>query len=243
MPTIALLAPREIARTVFTTRHHEHLSTLGNFIDARFEQEASEVFAQLASVDLIVSTWGMPPVDAYFLAQAPRLRGIFYAAGTVKSFVTPELWERGITVSSAAPANAIPVAEYTVAVIILANKRYWQAMRQTREEAKLGEAPGNYRRTVGIISASMVGRETLRLLRGYDLQVLLYDPYVTEEGARQLGAVKADLPELMAAADVVSLHAPNLPELRHMIHAELLALMKDGATFINTARGALVDEA
>jgi phosphoglycerate dehydrogenase-like enzyme len=74
------------------------------------------------------------------------------------------------------------------------------------------------------------------------MEVLLYDPFVSEEEAGKLGVLKVELPELMSRSDFVSLHAPNLPGLRHMINADLLKRMKDGATFINTARGALVDE-
>ncbi|MHB0937004.1 MAG: hydroxyacid dehydrogenase [Armatimonadota bacterium] len=244
MVTIALLAPRSNADTVFAPRHWECLAELGTVIDARYEQRADEIFDRLGEAEAIVSTWGMPAVDETFLSIAPRLRGVFYAAGTVKGFVTPALWERGITVSSAAPMNAVPVAEYTLGVILLSNKRFWSAMRHPRREADQQHGvPGNYRRTVGIIGASMVGREVLRLLRATDLEVLLYDPFVDAAEAEALGAKKVELPALMAASDVVSLHAPNLPALRHMINGELLALMRDGATFINTARGALVDEA
>ncbi|HOQ30267.1 MAG TPA: hydroxyacid dehydrogenase, partial [Armatimonadota bacterium] len=241
--TIALLAPRAMAKRVFAPRHYDRLESMATLVDACFERAADERVDQLAKADIIVSTWGMPRVDEAFLERTPRLRALFYAAGSVKGFVTDALFERGITLSSAAPANAIPVAEYTVAAIILSNKRFWALMRHRRGEAGLPEeVPGNYRRTVGVIAASMVGREVIRLLRGYDLEVLLYDPWVGEEEARRLGVTKVELPELMERSDVVSLHAPNLPSLRHMINGPLLSRMKDGATFINTARGALVDE-
>lgn len=243
MTTIALLAPRASAEIVFAPRHWERLSTFGTVIDARFEQQASEVFDRLGEAEAIVSTWGMPVMDDAFLAAAPRLRAVCYAAGSVKGFITPALYERGITVSSAAPMNAVPVAEYTLGVILLSNKRFWSVMSHARGEVGELTVPGNYRRTVGIIGASMVGREVLRLLRATELEVLLYDPFVDAAEAERLGAKKVELPELMASSDVVSLHAPNLPALRHMINGELLALMRDGATFINTARGALVDEA
>jgi len=241
--TIALLAPRAMAKRVFAPRHYDRLESMATLVDACFERAADERVDQLAKADIIVSTWGMPRVDEAFLERTPRLRALFYAAGSVKGFVTDALFERGITLSSAAPANAIPVAEYTVAAIILSNKRFWALMRHRRGEAGLPEeVPGNYRHTVGVIAASMVGREVIRLLRGYDLEVLLYDPWVGEEEARRLGVTKVELPELMERSDVVSLHAPNLPSLRHMINGPLLSRMKDGATFINTARGALVDE-
>lgn len=238
MPAIALLAPYRRADKVFAERHYARLRSIGTLVDARFATKPEEAMPCLAGVEAIVSTWGMPSVDASFLERVPRLRAVFYAAGSVKGFVSPALWSRGIVVSSSAPANAIAVAEYTLAVILLSNKRFWSAMRSAHSIP----APGNYRRQVGIIGASRVGRELIRLLKGTDLEVWLYDPLVTGAEAAQLGVRRADLPELMAAADVVTLHAPNLPELRHMIAAGLLARMKDGATFINTARGALVDE-
>lgn len=242
MATIALFAPCNTAATVFAPRHFSRMAAIGTFVDARFTALPAETMAQLGEVDVLVSTWGMPPVDEALLALAPRVRGIFYAAGSVKGFVTPALWARGITVSSAATVNAIPVAEYTVAVIVLSNKRFWQVMRQPGQAMPAGEPRGNYRRTVGIIGASLVGRAVMRLLQSYDLEVLLYDPFVDAAEAARLNVQQTTLPELMARADVVSLHAPNLPHLRHMIDATLLASMQNGATFINTARGALVNE-
>ncbi len=243
MTTLALLAPRGTAETVFAPRHWERLATFGTVVDARYAQQASEVFDRLTEVEIIVSTWGMPVLDAALLDRVPRLRAVCYGAGSVKGFVTPEVWRRGITVSSAAPMNAVPVAEYTLAMILLAHKRCWEVMRKPgRQASPAHPVPGNYRRTVGLISASMVGREVIRLLKVTDLRVLLYDPFVDTAEAARLGVEKVELPALMAESDVVSLHAPNLPELRGMINGELLALIRDGATFINTARGALVDE-
>lgn len=235
---IALVAPSANAHRVFAPQHYGRLASLGEFVDTRFERSVFEVSERLAGTELIVSTWGMPRLTEEFLAAVPNLQAVFYAAGSVKGFVTPASWARGIVISSAAPMNAIPVAEYTLAVILLSNKNFWSLMRGRQKS----EMPGNYRRVVGIIGASMVGREVIRLLKLHDLSMLLYDPYVSQAEAGRLGVRKVDLPELMAASDIVSLHAPNLPHLHHMINAPLLALMKHGATFINTARGDLVDE-
>ena len=238
MPVIALLAPKQRSETVFVQRHFDRLRTIGMLVDARFADGANEVLDRLSDVECVLSTWGMPKLDESLLARMPRLRAVFYGAGSVKEFVTPAMWARGIVVSSSAMANAVGVAEYTVAVIMLSNKRFWAMMRSSRHVV----VPGNYRRTVGIIGASLVGREVIRRLKGTDLDLLLYDPFVDSAEAARLGVKKTELPELMSASDVVSLHAPNLPGLRHMINAGLLARMRDGATFINTARGALLDE-
>ena len=106
------------------------------------------------------------------------------------------------------------------------------------------EAPnvGNYRKVVGIVGASHVGRLVLSMLKPFELRVLLYDPYISPLQARDMGATKVGMTELLAQSDVVSLHAPLLDATRGMLGAKELALMPDGATLINTARGALIDQ-
>ena len=99
---------------------------------------------------------------------------------------------------------------------------------------------GNFGRTIGIVGASKIGRRVLELLRPFDFTVLLADPYVAEAEAAALGATLLPLDELVARADVVSVHAPDLAETEHLINAERLALMRDGTVVVNTARGRLV---
>ncbi|WP_019358647.1 hydroxyacid dehydrogenase [Streptomyces sp. AA1529] len=202
----------------------------------------------LPEVELLITGWGCPPLDAAVLARAPELRAVVHTAGSVRGHLTPACWARGIEVSTAAAANAVPVAEYTLAMILLANKQVLPAARAYRQRRARGELLltdpllGNHRRTVGILSASLIGRRVMALLRAHELRVLLYDPYVDEAEAAALGAVRTDLAELFAASDVVSVHTPLLPATRGLVSAELLALLRDGGTLINTARGAVVDQ-
>jgi phosphoglycerate dehydrogenase-like enzyme len=204
--------------------------------------------AALARAEIILSGWGCPPVDEVVLHTAPALRAIVHAGGGVKSHVTPACWERGIRVSTAAAANAVPVAEYTLAMILLANKdipRMAKAYEQRRAGVDLlAEFPGvgNYGKTVGIIGASRIGRRVVELLRPFALEVLISDPYLDGRAAERLGADLRELDELLAASDVVSVHAPALASTRHLIDAPRLALLRDGATLINTARGSLIDQ-
>jgi phosphoglycerate dehydrogenase-like enzyme len=201
----------------------------------------------LGVADLLLTSWGCPPIDHHVLDRAPRLRAIVHAAGTVKMHVTDECWERGISVTSAAAANALPVAEYTLAAILFANKKVFRLRNQYAEVRTFrwwpAEFPGlgNYRKTVGIVGASWVGRRVIELLRPFDLTVLVYDPYLAAADARALGATAVELDDLLRAAAVVSLHAPALPETHQMLDRRRLALLRDGATLINTARGWLVD--
>ena len=202
----------------------------------------------LSQVEVLLTSWGCPKLDADVLARAPALRMVAYAAGTVKPVVSDAFWERGIAISSAAAANAIPVAEYALAMILLANKNAFATRERYRQERNLrfpvkppaGDA-GNYGAVVGIIGASRTGRRLIELLRPFELQVIVYDPYMTAADAAALRVEKVELDDLLRRSRIVSLHAPITPKTVGMIGARQLGLMRDGATFINTARGVLVD--
>lgn len=202
----------------------------------------------LADAEVLITGWGCPMIDEPVLAAAPRLRAVVHAAGTVKGHVGAAVFDRHIAVSSAVSANAVPVAEYTIAMILLANKDVLAMSRRYRAERRrldlVVDYPdtGNLGRTVGIVGASRVGRRVLRLLAPFDLPVLLTDPFVTAAEAARLGAERVELDELFARSDVVSVHAPALPETRGMIGARQLAALANGATLINTSRGSLVDQ-
>lgn len=204
--------------------------------------------AALADTEILITGWGCPPIHAGVLAAAPALRAVVHTAGSVRGHVTEACWERGIEVSSAAAANALPVAEYTVAMILLSGKRVLERARDFRatrhRDAWLATPPdvGNYRRTVGILSASLIGRRVIELLRPYDLRVLLHDPYVTEAEADALGAGLVSLSGLFAGSDVVSVHTPLLPATTGLVSRELLASMRPDAVLVNTSRGAVVDQ-
>ncbi|NDL56053.1 hydroxyacid dehydrogenase [Phytoactinopolyspora mesophila] len=207
-----------------------------------------QVRPALTEAEVLLTSWGCPRLSTEVLAAAPRLRAVVHAAGSVKPHITDACWERGIQVSSAASANAVPVAEYTVAAILFANKHVleiagdYQRSREWVDWTALYPGLGNYRKTVGIIGASRVGRRVMALLKPFDMHVYLADPYVSNDEARALGAQLTTLDDLVASSDVVSLHAPALPDTYHLIGADELARMRDGAVLINTARPSLVDQ-
>jgi len=204
--------------------------------------------AALARAEVLITGWFCPPVTAAVLDDAPNLRAIVHAAGSVKGHLAPACWDRGIVVSTAAAANALPVAEYTLAAILGAAKGMRQIERVYRSRRAyvdlVAEYPGigTYRRTVGIVGASRIGRRVAELLRPFDLVLSIHDPYLSAPEAEALGARLTTLDELLAGSDIVTLHAPLLPSTRHLIDAAALARMPDDATLINTARGALVDQ-
>ncbi|MGQ4486710.1 hydroxyacid dehydrogenase [Streptomyces sp. SAS_281] len=252
-PTVLLAMAPDIHERLFEPRHRDRLAALARTDPALVAHDLAapdpRVATALAEAEVLFTCWGATPLTEPVLAAAPRLKAVVHAAGSVKHHITDACWARGLAVSSAAGANALPVAEYTLATILLANKRVphsAQVYREVRADhdwrAELDGA-GNYRRTVGIVGASRIGRRVIELLRPFDLAVLLYDPFVTPEEAARLGVEPATLDELCARADVVSVHAPQLPGTHHMIGARQLSLMRTGSTLINTARGSLIDEA
>lgn len=227
------------------------LATLGRIVDPvpleRFDDARAR--SVLAATEILVTGWGCPTIDAAVLGLAPHLRLVAHAAGTVKHFIGEEVYAAGIRVTHAAEANAVPVAEFTLAAILFAAKQVFRFHRLYREDrhrgridALKGEPIGNYRKTVGIVGASRIGRRVVALLQPFGFTVLLYDPHVDAAEAAVLGVEAVPLGQLMARSDVVSLHAPALPATRHMISGPMLARLSDGATLINTARGIIVDE-
>jgi phosphoglycerate dehydrogenase-like enzyme len=243
------MAPESLRTQVFSP---EQLDTLGRRLDLvpTVLQSRSDI-ERLPGADrleLLVTGWGCPVLDEALLERLPELRYVIHSAGSVKPFVTDALWERGIRVSSQAAANAIPVAEYTVAMIVLANKGvFTMARRAQRGEpdpdirTELAQA-GNYGKVVGVIGASQVGALVLRMLAAYDLRLLVADPTLDEAGAAALGARLVPLDVLMRESDVVSIHAPSLPETHGLIGADELNAMRPGTTLINTSRAELVDQ-
>ncbi|HWS37921.1 MAG TPA: hydroxyacid dehydrogenase [Actinoplanes sp.] len=201
-----------------------------------------DLSSALAHAEVLITGWGAPRIDAEFLDAAPRLRIVVHAAGTVKRLVDPVVFERGIIVTSAAQANALPVAEYTMAALILGAKETFRRSRSYIGDGfPRGGGPGLHGSTVGIIGASRIGRLVLDRLRNLDVNILLADPYVNIDEADALGVTLTDVDDLCARSNLISLHAPALPETRNLIDARRLALMPDGAVLINTARGSLID--
>lgn len=199
----------------------------------------------LREVDVIFSGWGVPTLDAAFLAYAPRLRAVFHAAGSVRYFMTPEAWVRPLVVSSAYKLNAVPVAEYTLAAILFGLRGGWHQaarLRQHRNFWYCSDVPGSHGTTVALISFGAVARLVREYLRPFEVRVIVFDPFLTAAEAAQSAVTRVSLERAFQTADVVSVHTPLLPETHHLVRGIHLSSLKPGSTFINTARGAVVCE-
>lgn len=206
--------------------------------------------AALAKVEVLLTGWGAPPLTAERLALLPQLRAVVHCAGSVRQLVSPRLWERAIRVSSAAEVNAIPVAEFTFAAVVMAGKKapFLAADARTHRSdwtyrTGRGEL-GNLGLTVGVIGYSRIGRRVVHMLQQLaDMTCLVADPYANPTEIAAAGGELVPLNDLLARVDVLSIHAPDLPSTHHLVGGLELALLRDHATVINTARGALIDTA
>jgi phosphoglycerate dehydrogenase-like enzyme len=204
--------------------------------------------SRFSNVEFIFSTWGMPEFTEDEIKTCfPSLKCVFYGAGTVQSFARPFL-KCGVKVFSAWAANAVPVAEMTVAQIILANKGYFLSSRLFGENGHrtarnaFKKCNGNYGETVGIIGAGMIGKLVIEMLKVYRLKVLVFDPFLPDETADALGVEKCELTELFERAFVVSNHLANNEQTKGMLCHDHFRRMRENAVFINTGRGAQVVE-
>ena len=206
---------------------------------------------KIRDAQVLFSTWGMPVLTREQWADAaPKLEAVFYGAGSVRYFAEP-LLSGGVRVFSAWQANGIPVTEFTVAQIILANKGFYGTARlcsRSRADRQAAERyfrsfRGNYDTPVGLIGLGAIGAGVARrLVQDYRLTVYAYDPFCTQERAAELGVRLADPEEIFSTCLTVSNHTANIPATRGMLNYALFSRMLPNATFINTGRGAQVVE-
>lgn len=242
----AFLCDSDLINSVYGEKNVSQLKQMFDFYDGIFRKEDA---GELMDVECIFSTWGIPSfteeeIREYF----PKLKIVFYSAGSVQHFAKPFL-NLGIKVISGWRANAIPVIEYSVAQIILANKGFFSSMRMYKNSECYQDGfdyartyPGNYDVNVGIIGLGAIGSGVAQSLKNYQLNVYAYDPYATEERASVLGVTLLSLPEIFEKCQVISNHAPNLPNNQKMIDKRHFGKMQKMATFINTGRGSQIVE-
>lgn len=249
-PETLLVMARDVFATQFGPAELARLTQLASLGEPLVTDELTSpaALARLAEAEVLLTSWGCPHLDETVLAAAPRLRAVLHAAGSVRPHVPPTVFDRPVLVTTAAEANAEPVAHYTLAAVLWAFKK----VPFLAHDARTHRADWSYRRrrgelsgvdrTVVLVGHSRVGARVCALLTGLDLaRVLVVDPVVDPAAVRAAGAQPATLAEALPQADVLSLHAPALPSTRHLIGAAELAALPRHATLVNTARGSLVD--
>ncbi len=242
---VAFIGNCENIEKVFSEKH---MAQLEDRVDLALHvissAEVDEHLPLLKDVEVLISTWGMPALTSEQLDCCPNLKLVLYAAGDVRPFAK-SLVSRGITVVSAWRANAIPVAEFTLAHILLAGKGYlrdvagYKAVRR-KEHGQGG--PGNCGNTIAILGAGAIGRDLIKLLKPFQLNVIVFDPFLTTSDAELLGVEQVSIEDAFSRGFVVTNHLANNESTRRMIDGVLMSRMPSGATFINTGRGQTVNQ-
>ncbi len=240
---VLLMSPASLADELFTDAMREELRALVALDDDVITDLADERGCRaLRGADIVIAGWGAPRIAP---ADAPGLRALVYLGGVAALCLEDAGgWiDRGLVLANARRVNAFPVAEYALAMILLDGKDAFALSRSGRGNPQTPHAhPGNLRRKVGIVGLSQTARALIALLRPHELDVRVYSPELTPEVAEELGVRACTLEEVMAGSDIVSLHQPLTADTRGQIDGDLLALMRDGATLLNTARGGVVDQ-
>ena len=249
MKALFICEKKDVFENVYGSKTKEKIKELA-YTDMNVYTKAEIMSDKSLSKDTeyLFSTWNMPvftkeEIKEYF----PSLRAVFYSAGTVQFFARPFL-ECKVEVFSAWAANAVPVAEYTVSQIILANKGFFASSRYmsrgeiAKARACAGAYRGNFGAKVGIIGAGMIGKLVINMLKDYKLDVLVFDPFLPDEKAEELGVQKCSLERVFSECAVVSNHLANNEQTKGMLCARLFDTMLPFSTFINTGRGAQVVE-
>jgi phosphoglycerate dehydrogenase-like enzyme len=247
-PRIGVMIEKPLRDRLFTASDMQRLNRLGDVAWTESETPLTQEQAMelLADCRIAVGSWKSPLPSAELLRACPHLILWEHAAGSVKHMFGPHLAESDLVVACCKPALADVVAEMTLGQIILGLRRVFENAADNKT-AVVGHPPqlrvlmGS---TVGVVGASLTGRRVIRLLQPFGCEILVYDPYVSADEIDRMGATKTDrLIDLCAASDVVTLHTPDIPATRKMIGSREMAVMKDDAIFINTSRGACIDEA
>ncbi len=248
--TVAVLLAPEMRRKILSDEAERLLAGMGEIRSAGQEKLTEDRLAELLQgARACVTGWGTPMLTAELLARCPDLGLVAHSAGSVRRLVPDEAIAGGLNVSHAAIHIAEAVAEFVLAEILLHLRRpdghdagmkageAWFDLRANYLGRLLGACH------VGLVGAGYVGRLVIGLLRPFGCRISVYDPYLSAGRAAELGVDSIGLDDLLSGCDIVSLHAPVLPETRGMIGTAQLTKLRDGCFFINTARAALVDEA
>lgn len=249
-PSILILLPPSLYDVIFSPQAQARLAEIGELTrnQGAGSWTAQELAQRIGDIDAVITGWGSPTFTDEVLENANRLRLVAHSAGTIKKLLPTTVFQRGIAVTHAAAAIAPAVAEMTITLILLSLRQVHLLDRQLKagvawQTVKVAgmaqELQGNQ---VGVVGAGYTGRETIWRLKALGAHVSVYDPYLTDARAAELGVHKTTLDNLFRDSSIVTMQAPPTAETYRMVGARQLRLLRDGAIFINTARSHTVDQ-
>ena len=208
---ISVIHGADLQNRLYSQRSLAKLQSMGEVVFNQQEPDTEAVKAVIAGADVAITSWGNTTLTEEILDMCPNLKLVVHAAGTVKPIVSDAMWDRGIRVAGSTKPLGIGVAETALGLTISASKNLYN-LNTSLHNGGWAEGKENirelYELTIGVISAGWVGRHYIKLLQNFDVDVLLYDPFVTEEKCAEMGCKKADFETLLKESDIVTIHAP-----------------------------------
>lgn len=246
-PSVLVTIPPSLYQQLFAPETQARLQTFAQLRTNEREGNwtSEQLVAAIGDVDAVITGWGTPTFTPEVMAAAGQLRLIAHSAGSIKKMLPPHVFDSDVQVTHAAAAIAPAVAEMTMLLILLSLRQVHVQDRKLkagvpwREAQFMGQELAGQR--VGVVGAGHTGRNVIRLLRGWDAEVWVADPYLDAERAARLGVTRVSLDELFSQCPIVTVQAPPTDETFRMIKAHHLASLPDGAIFVNTARSHTVD--
>ncbi len=224
------------------------LDRLAEAADAAYEMKTglskAELLALIPEYDALIIRSGTQ-VDADVLAAGVNLKVVGRAGIGVDNIDIPAATRRGIIVMNTPAANSVATAEQTMALMLATSRHTAQADASMRAgEWNRSQYTGVelHGKTLGIIGFGRIGRLVATRSQAFGMEVIAYDPYVSEEAGRETGVTLVDLDDLLAQSDYITLHTALSPETENIINAGAISQMKDGVIILNVARGKMIEE-
>lgn len=184
------------------------------------------------------------PISRRIIESAKNLKFIQSAGVGFDQIDLKAATDNNVIVMNIPAATTISVAEHTVALILACSKNLIQIHQSTiKGEWRLGGFNVELKnKNLGVLGFGRIGKEVVKIMKGFEMNILVYDPYVKEKDIKKIGGKKVDLETLLKESDVITIHAPLSKETENLIDSEKLKLMKPTAILVNTSRGELIDE-
>jgi phosphoglycerate dehydrogenase-like enzyme len=244
-PNVLVLASDVLFPHFFSAESQNKLTEVTDWKRSSATEDSRILREQIANADVLMTTWHTPFLTAEMLGPRPRVKLIAHCGGEVKSRVADQIFDY-ITITNAAEPMARGVAEMALALALTLVRRipeYASEMREgvVRTNAEVSSGETLFGRKVGLVGFGRIGRAFARLIKPFEVQLLVSDPYADPNVVAEYGGSLIDLDELIRSCSVIVLAAALTPETRNLIDKRRLSEMADGSYFINVARGGLVD--
>ena len=244
-PTVLVLASDALFPHFFSAESQRRLDEIAEWSRSSVREDSPSLRQQIANADVLMTTWHSPFLAAEMLGAPPRVKLIAHCGGEVKARIAEEIFDH-VTVTNAADPMARGVAEMALAFVLTLVRRlpnYAAEMRDgiVRTNAEVSEGETLSGRTVGLVGFGRIGREFAKLIRPFNVELLVSDPYAEELLVREQGGSLVDVNHLVSASSVIVLAAALTPETKNLFDKQRLSAMANGTFLINVARGGLID--